>query len=104
MKRIDLIEQGAFKDSDFASLLVHESPYMKVLNFNFEPGQTLPLHSHDIEGEVAIGVLEGSGAFLSADGEVPATPGSVLVADIADPHGIRADTRMRVLVTIAPPI
>jgi hypothetical protein len=28
----------------------------------------------------------------------------VLICDIAEPHGVRADTDMRVLVTIAPPI
>lgn len=28
----------------------------------------------------------------------------VLIFDISEPHGIRADTDMRVLVTIAPPI
>jgi hypothetical protein len=30
--------------------------------------------------------------------------GDVPVSDIAEPHGVRAATRMRVLVTIAPPI
>lgn len=104
MKRIDLFNKNGFKDQAFSPFLAHESPYMKVLNFNFQPGQELPVHSHDIEGEVAITVLEGQGLFLSKDGSLPANPGDVLVSDIADPHGLRAITQLRVLVVIAPPI
>jgi quercetin dioxygenase-like cupin family protein len=104
MKKIELFSANGFKDTGFSPLLVHESPYMKVLNFNFLPGQELPVHSHDIEGELTIAVLEGTGAFLSKDGSTPARPGDVLVSDIATPHGLRAETVMRVLVTIAPPI
>ncbi|MCX5883295.1 MAG: cupin, partial [Deltaproteobacteria bacterium] len=33
-----------------------------------------------------------------------ANPGDVLISDICEPHGIRAKTNLRVLVTIAPPI
>ncbi|SHL45097.1 Cupin domain-containing protein, partial [Desulfatibacillum alkenivorans DSM 16219] len=64
-----------------------------------------PIHAHDIEGQLSILVLEGEGAFLGEDeAVVPAKTGDVLICDIAEPHGIRADTDMRVLVTIAPPI
>ncbi len=62
------------------------------------------MHSHAIDGELTIAVLEGTGAFLSQDGSIPAGPGDVLVSEIAVPHGLRAETAMRVLVTIAPPI
>ncbi|HBR06606.1 MAG TPA: cupin [Desulfovibrio sp.] len=104
MKKIEVFAKNGFKDTGFSPLLVHESPYMKVLNFNFKPGQELPVHSHAIDGELTIAVLEGTGAFLSQDGSIPAGPGDVLVSEIAVPHGLRAETAMRVLVTIAPPI
>ena len=105
MKRINLMEANGFSDSAFKRFLVHDSPYFKVLNFNFKAGQELPIHSHDIEGEVCIAVLEGTGEFLGKDGTaLPAGPGDVLVSEIAEPHGLRASTDMRVLVTIAPPI
>ncbi len=105
MKRIDLIAENGFSETGFKNLLVHDSPYFKILNFNFKAGQQLPIHSHDIEGQVCITVLEGEGEFLGDNGAVlPANAGNVLVSDIAEPHGIRAKTDMRVLVVIAPPI
>jgi quercetin dioxygenase-like cupin family protein len=85
-------------------LLVHDSPYFKILNFNFKAGQELPVHSHDIEGQVSIVVLEGEGEFLGKGTLLPAEKGDVLVSEISEPHGIRATSDMRVLVTIAPPI
>lgn len=86
-------------------LLVHDSPYFKILNFNFKAGQELPIHSHDVEGQLSITVLEGEGEFLGEnDTKMKAQVGDVLVSDIAEPHGIRATKDMRVIVTIAPPI
>lgn len=105
MKKVSMFEENSFKDSGLSRLLVHDSPYFKILNFNFKAGQELPLHSHDIEGQVSIAVLEGNGEFLADNDEtVPAGPGDILISEIAEPHGLRAETDMRVLVTIAPPI
>jgi len=105
IKRIEVFKESGFDDKAFKKLLVHDSPYFKVLNFNFNAGQELPVHSHDIEGQLSIVVLEGDGSFLGKDGgEFPAYPGDVLISDISEPHGIRAKSKMRVLVTIAPPI
>jgi quercetin dioxygenase-like cupin family protein len=105
MKRVSLYEENSFDELAFKRLLVHDSPYFKILNFNFKAGQELPVHSHEIEGQVSIAILEGSGEFLGKDDTtLPAGPGDVLVSEIAEPHGVRAKTDMRVLVTIAPPI
>ncbi|HDG98934.1 MAG TPA: cupin [Desulfobacterales bacterium] len=104
MKKINLYEENSFNDLHMSRLLVHDSPYFKILNFNFKAGQELPIHSHDIEGQVSIAVLEGEGEFLGAGTTLPAKMGDVLISNIAEPHGIRATTDMRVLVTIAPPI
>jgi quercetin dioxygenase-like cupin family protein len=85
--------------------LVHDSPYFKILNFNFKAGQELPIHSHDIEGQLSIAILEGEGEFLGEGGTtLPAKTGDVLISEISEPHGVRAKSDMRVLVTIAPPI
>lgn len=105
MKKINIYEENSFSEKGFKNLLVHDSPYFKILNFNFKAGQELPIHSHDIEGQVSIAVLEGEGEFLGKDDKaLPAKAGDVLISEIAEPHGIRAKNDMRVLVTIAPPI
>jgi quercetin dioxygenase-like cupin family protein len=105
MKRIKLYEENDFSPLSMKRFLVHDSPYFKILNFNFQPGQELPIHSHDIEGQLSIVVLEGEGEFLGKDHTtMPARTGDVLISDISEPHGVRAKSRMRVLVTIAPPI
>ncbi|MFP4392726.1 MAG: cupin domain-containing protein [Desulfohalobiaceae bacterium] len=105
MKKINLFESGKFSDKAFSKLLVHDSPYFKIINFNFRAGQELPLHSHDVEGQLSLLVLEGEGEFLGAEGKSqPAKAGDVLVSEISQPHGLRAITDLRLLVTIAPPI
>ena len=105
LKKVDLFAENDFKDFGPSNFLVHDSPYMKVINFNFKAGQELPIHSHEIEGQLTIAVLEGEGEFLGKDDlALPAKPGDVLISDIAEPHGIRATGDLRVLVTIAPPI
>ncbi len=105
MKKVNLYSEGKFADKGMAKLLVHDSPYFKILNFNFKAGQELPVHAHDIEGQVSLLVLEGEGEFLGKDNaSLPAMKGDVLVCDIAEPHGLRAKTDLRLLVTIAPPI
>ncbi len=104
MHKINLFEAGEFGDQTFKRLLVHDSPYFKILNFNFTAGQELPVHSHDIEGQVSMLILEGEGVFLGKDTTLPVKAGDVLVCDIATPHGLKAKTHLRLLVTIAPPI
>ena len=85
--------------------LVEDSPDFKIVNFNLDEGVTFPVHSHDLDGQLSIQVLEGDGFFLG-DGEskVPAKKGDILISQIREPHGVRAKTKMRILVTIAPPI
>ncbi|MBW1886831.1 MAG: cupin domain-containing protein [Deltaproteobacteria bacterium] len=105
MKNIKLYEESGFSEDAFKRFLVHDSPYFKIINFNFKGGQELPVHSHEIEGQVSITVLEGEGEFLGKDETtIPAQTGDVLISDISEPHGVRAKSDMRVLVTIAPPI
>lgn len=104
MKRLNVLEAGSFSDQSFTRLLVHDSPYLKILNFNYKAGQQMPVHSHDLEGQVSLVILEGEGEFLGGPTPVPVKAGDVLVCDIAEPHGLLAKTDLRLLVTIAPPI
>jgi len=105
MKKVNVFEANDFADKGLKRLLVHESPYFKILNFNFKAGQELPVHSHDIEGQLSLVILEGTGEFLGKDGgAIPGKTGDVVISEIAEPHGFRATTNVRLLVTIAPPI
>jgi quercetin dioxygenase-like cupin family protein len=105
VKQINLYKENDFSEKAFKKLLVHDSPYFKIINFNFRAGQELPVHSHDIEGQLSLVILEGEGEFLGeGDTTLPAKPGDVVISEIAEPHGLRAKTDLRLLVTIAPPI
>lgn len=85
--------------------LVEDSPYFKIINFNLDEGVTFPVHSHDLDGELSIQVVEGEGFFLGeGETEIPATKGDILISQIREPHGVRAASKMRIVVTIAPPI
>lgn len=105
MTKTNLYEANGFDEKSMKRLLVHDSPYFKILNFNFKAGQELPVHSHDIEGEVCLMVMEGEGEFLGdAGASIPAKAGYVVISQISEPHGLRAKTDLRLLVVIAPPI
>ena len=101
LKDTDDFTPGAMK----RFFLVEDSPSFKIVNFNLDEGVTFPVHSHDLDGELSIQVLEGEGYFLGEkDTELPAAQGDILISQIREPHGVRAKTQMRILVTIAPPI
>lgn len=105
MKKIDLDPHRDFNPKHMTKFLVHDSPYFRIINFNLAAGITFPVHSHELEGQLSILVIEGDGEFLGADdSSIPAKTGDILVSDISEPHGVRARTDMRVIVTIAPPI
>lgn len=106
MKVVKLDETNVFDPGVMKRFfLVADSDHFKIINFNLDAGVTFPVHSHDLDGELSIQVLAGEGFFLGGDGlEIPAATGDILVSAIREPHGVRATTRMRILVTIAPPI
>jgi len=105
MKTIDLAESREFNPLGMKSIVLHDSEHFKILNFNIKGGHIFPIHSHDLDGQLSILVIEGEGAFLGDnDVTLPAKTGDMLVSDIREPHGVRADTDMRIVVTIAPPI
>ncbi len=105
MKKIELDQTREFNPLGMKSIILHDSEHFKILNFNIMGGSIFPVHSHDLDGQVSILVIEGEGAFLADNEEtMPAKVGDMLVCDIREPHGVRADTDMRIVVHIAPPI
>lgn len=105
MKKIELDKTREFNPLGMQNFVLHDSEFFKIINFNIAAGRIFPVHSHDLEGQVSIHVIEGEGEFL-ADNKVsmPAKTGDILVSDISEPHGVKANTDMRIVVTIAPPI
>ena len=104
MKIIHLAETMAFEEKGLKRFLLHDSPYFRILNFNLQAGQIFPVHRHPADGQVSIHVIAGTGQFLGEnEAATPAVAGDILVSDIDEPHGVKADTDMRILVTIAPP-
>ena len=105
MKQVSMFTENGFSGERFTRLLVQDSPYFKIINFNFTAGQELPVHSHNLEGQVALTILEGEGLYLDGKSEpLPVKAGDVLISEIAEPHGLRATSDLRLLVVIAPPI
>lgn len=105
MKKIDLADSREFNPLGMKSTVLHDSEHFKIINFNIKAGHIFPVHSHDLDGQLSILIIEGEGAFLADnDATIAAKTGDMLVSDIREPHGVRADTDMRIVVTIAPPI
>ncbi len=106
MKVMKLSETNEFKSGVMKRfILVQDSEFFKIINFNLDAGVTFPVHSHDLDGDLSIQVLEGNGYFLGEeDAKIPAKKGDILISEIREPHGVQAETNMRILVTIAPPI
>lgn len=106
MKVMKLSETNEFTPGAMKRfILVEKSEFFKIINFNLEAGVIFPVHSHDLDGELSIQVIEGNGYFLGeGDTKIPAVKGDILISEIREPHGVEAQTNMRILVTIAPPI
>lgn len=106
MKVMKLTETNEYKPGAMKRFfLVEDSEFFKIINFNLDAGVIFPVHSHDLDGELSIQVVEGKGYFLGeGDAEIPAETGDILISEIREPHGVKAETKMRIIVTIAPPI
>ena len=105
MQKLELSKTRVFDEGHMKKHLLHDSPWFRIINFNLSAGQVFPVHSHDTEGQLSILVVEGEGDFLAEnDQAIPAVTGDILVSEINEPHGVRAKTDMRIVVTIAPPL
>jgi len=101
MQFIDLTQVDKYTPDRPYRELLYDSANMRVLAFNFEPGQELPVHSHFPGSDIALIILEGEGEFTGAH-ERAARAGQTVIMPVAEPHGLKALTRLRLLVVIAP--
>lgn len=103
MKVIDSLELTKFSRTAPLRKVLFETPSLRIVSFNFEPGQEMPVHGHHADGEVAFLVLEGEGIYVGEDVDIPVWPGVVQIMPVSETHGFKAITRLRLLVFIAPP-
>ncbi len=101
MKVIDLNEVMEFSADMPHRKLLYESRNLRVLAFNFEPGQEMPTHANPADADVTFMILEGEGSF-SGTHTTPAKAGMLQIMPGCEAHGLRAHTRMRVLVFTSP--
>jgi quercetin dioxygenase-like cupin family protein len=104
MRQITVYNPKDFSDNGMKNLPVHNAPHFKIL-LKFKAGQELPRPFQDIAGQVSLAIMEGTGEFFRKDGvSFPGKQGDVVKSEITAPHGFRARTAVRLLVTIASPI
>ena len=94
---------GARADKHFKSTLFQGDHMLVGLNC-LEPGQTQAAHAH-AEADKFYYVIEGRGLFSLEDNTQEVGPGRVVWAPAGLSHGVenRSDSRLTLLVGIAPP-
>ena len=97
-------EIATFKDDKMTVHITHDSPNFRQLLFCFKPGQDLPVHSHDVDSEVIMAIVDGEGSVIEDEQKIAVKRGDVVIGAVRVPHGIVAETEMKVLVTITPPL
>jgi quercetin dioxygenase-like cupin family protein len=103
-EKFNIDEMATFKDEKMTVKITHDSANFRQLLFCFKAGQELPVHSHDVESEIIFTIMGGEGVLIEEEKEVEVRGGDVLIGQVRIPHGIRAKTEMKVLVTITPPL
>lgn len=103
-EKFNLDEIASFNDHKMTVNITHDSVNFRQLLFCFKAGQELPVHSHDVDSEIIMAIMDGQGQVIEDGQEVSVKKGDILIGKVRVPHGIKAETEMKVLVTIAPPI
>ena len=65
MRKIELDSTREFNPLGMKAIVLHDSEFFKILNFNLQAGALFPIHSHDLDGQLSILVIEGEGEFLA---------------------------------------
>jgi quercetin dioxygenase-like cupin family protein len=86
MKVMKLSETNEFKPGAMKRfVLVQDSEFFKIINFNLQAGVTFPVHSHDLDGDLSIQVVEGNGYFLGeGDVRIPAEKAFQLTQNLSE--------------------
>ncbi len=84
-----------------AMALIHDAPDARLVVFRIAPGQVVPVHTS--MSAVVLYVVSGAGIVAGAEGERSVRPGTVVVYEPNEPHGMRAvGEELNILALIAP--
>jgi quercetin dioxygenase-like cupin family protein len=103
-EKFNIDEIATFKDDKMTVKITHDSVNFRQLLFCFKAGQELPVHSHDVDSEIIMAIMDGEGIVIEDGQDVEVRKGDILIGEVKIPHGIKARTEMKVLVTITPPL
>lgn len=102
MKTIPLLDGVTYREGDPLGqplYIDHAALTGRILRFSMRPGQVMRQH-HAPHSPVYIVVLAGHGFFSGGDGkEQLCGPNTLLVFDVGETHGVRADKEDLVFVT-----
>ncbi len=95
---------ASFSTEKMTVKITHDSMNFRQLLFCFMAGQELPVHSHDVDSEIIFAIMDGEGVLIEDGKEVEVKKGDIVIGQVRIPHGIRAVSDLKVLVTITPPL
>jgi quercetin dioxygenase-like cupin family protein len=84
-----------------ATVILFDSPDVRLLVFRLLPGQRVVTHRNP--SSVMLTVLRGAGMISGRDGERRCRSGDVVVFEPDEPHGMRStDSELHLLAAITP--
>lgn len=100
MGKINLEEYIEFSPSKPVSKILYDCEKVRTVLFCLEAGQEV--EPHTVVPKVTMFVISGSGAFIVGDETHEVGPGSFVVCESSESHGIKANERMTVLASVVP--
>lgn len=94
-------DAAAFAQGKFNPVALAGNERAKVILACFEPGQFIPVHRPGVD--LALVVLEGTGAIVAGEKEERLGPGTVAFIPAGEARGIKAETRLVLLHVVTPP-
>lgn len=96
----DVLKEAEFSADRPVSRLLYDSDAMRVVVFGLQAGQEIPPHT--APSRVLMQIVQGGGAFVTGSGERRAGPGSFVVTEPNEPHGLKASEKTVMLAVIVP--
>jgi quercetin dioxygenase-like cupin family protein len=100
MGKINLEEFVEFSTTKPVSKMLYDCEQVRTVLFCLEADQEV--EPHTVVPKVTMLVISGRGAFIVGDQTHDVEPGSFVVCESNEAHGIKAKERMTVLVSIVP--